>query len=98
MAKVLEKVVDTIQGLGDDKKLEIHSQAEVTRYVSRAHAHFFTPQRLRPPFPLAAPWEKRSLRLPTSSPGVFFPPSRTRIARRRARTVVPLAPSPRLTA
>jgi hypothetical protein len=51
MAKVLEKVVDTIQGLGDDKKLEIHSQAEVTRYVSRVHAHFSTPQRLRPPFP-----------------------------------------------
>ena len=97
MAKVLEKVVDTIQGLGDDKKLEIHSQAEVTRYVSRAHA-FLHPAATSAPFSLAAPWEKRSLRLPTSSPGVFFPPSRTRIARRRARTVVPLAPSPRLTA
>lgn len=31
MAKVLEKVLDTLKGLADDRNVEIHSQAEVTR-------------------------------------------------------------------
>ena len=35
MAKALEKVVDSLKGLADDTKLEIHSQAELTRCASR---------------------------------------------------------------
>jgi hypothetical protein len=31
MAKVLEKVLDSLKGLADDRKVEIHSQAEATR-------------------------------------------------------------------
>lgn len=67
MAKALEKVVDSLKGLADDTKLEIHSQAELTRCASRFRRRepILGGSRARA-FPPAA--EKRSLRLPASSP------------------------------
>ena len=34
MAKVFEKVLESLKTLADERKVEIHSQAEVTRYES----------------------------------------------------------------
>ena len=34
MAKVFEKAMDSLKGLAHDTTIEIHSQAEVTRYAS----------------------------------------------------------------
>ena len=90
MAKALEKVVDSLKGLADDTKLEIHSQAELTRCASRfrrrepilggSRARAFPPRRKSVPFgypqvpPPAFP-SWRSTRAPTRR-------SRARIAYR----------------
>ena len=94
MAKVFEKAMDGLKGLARDTTIEIHSQAEITRYVSRL-VIAISPTRGAAAAVIPARHEKNVrffVRLPASSPSRITPGDARRAEATRASSESPRSP------